>query len=83
LLRRRFRDVLQQKNLEDVLSIGLYRLWIHHRQYDADRASLRVWLYRICENAARDVLRLGWQKARAREVSAYDGALSEARLAAC
>lgn len=69
LLRRRFRDALREEDLEDVLSIGLYRLWNSRQKYELERASLRVWLYRICENAARDVLRMGWQKARAREVS--------------
>ena len=34
-----------------------------------------MWLYRICENVARDVLRMGWQKARAREVNSDDALL--------
>jgi RNA polymerase sigma factor (sigma-70 family) len=69
LLRRQFRDALREEDLEDVLLIGLFRLWKSRQQYEQRRASLRVWLYRICENAARDVLRMGWQKARSREVS--------------
>ena len=68
LLRRRFRDVLREEDLEDVLSMGLFRLWTSRNRYQMNLASLRVWWYRICENAARDVLRMGWQKARAREV---------------
>lgn len=72
LLRQRFRGVLREEDLEDVLSIGLYRLWKHWRRYDNARASLRVWYFRICENAARDVLRLGWQRARSREVIDID-----------
>jgi RNA polymerase sigma factor (sigma-70 family) len=68
LLRRRFHDMLREEDLEDVLSIGLYRLWNNRARYRLELASLRVWLYRICENSARDVLRMGWQKARAREV---------------
>lgn len=69
LLRRRFRDVLREEDLEDVLSMGLFRLWNSRDRYQVERASLRVWWYRICENAARDVLRMGWQKARALEVN--------------
>ena len=69
LLRRRFRDVLREEDLEDVLSMGLFRMWMSRHRYQRELASLRVWLYRICENAARDVLRMGWQKARAREVN--------------
>lgn len=75
LLRRRFRGVLREEDLEDVLSIGLFRLWLSRERFQLDRASLRVWLYRICENAARDVLRMGWQKARAREVNSDDALL--------
>jgi len=75
LLRRRFRGVLREEDVEDVLSIGLFRLWISRDRYQSDRASLRVWRYRICENAARDVLRMGWQKARAREVNSDDALL--------
>lgn len=69
LLRRRFYDVLREEDFEDVLSMGLFRLWNARQRYDVAQASLRVWLYRICENAARDVLRMGWQKARALEIS--------------
>ncbi len=69
LLRRRFREVLREEDLEDVLSMGLFRLWNSRHRYDPARASLRVWWFRICENSARDVLRMGWQKARARETA--------------
>jgi RNA polymerase sigma factor (sigma-70 family) len=75
LLRRRFREVLRAEDLEDVLSIGLFRLWLRRDRFQLDRVSLRVWLYRICENAARDVLRMGWKKARAREVNSDDALL--------
>lgn len=68
LLRRRFQEVLREEDLEDVLSIGLFRLWTSRDRFDPDKASLRVWFYRICENAARDVLKYGWQKARTLEI---------------
>jgi len=64
--------VLREEDLEDVLSMGLFRLWNSRDRYQVNRASLRVWWYHICENAARDVLRMGWQKARAREVNSGD-----------
>jgi RNA polymerase sigma factor (sigma-70 family) len=82
LLRRRFGEVLREEDLEDVLSIGLFRLWNSRDRYQVEQASLRVWWYRICENAARDVLRMGWQKARAREVNSDDslGGISERRF---
>lgn len=75
LMRRRFWDVLREEDFEDVLSIGLFRLWRSRECFQPVRVSLRVWLYRICENVARDVLRMGWQKARAREVSCDDALL--------
>lgn len=59
LLRRRFYDVLREEDFEDVLSMGLFRLWNARHRYDIAQASLRVWLYRICENAALAVSRTG------------------------
>lgn len=68
LLRRQFRGVLREEDFEDVVSIGLFRVWVNRQRFDELQASLQVWFYRICENAARDVLKLGWQKARSLEV---------------
>lgn len=69
VLTRRYRSVLRETDIEDVMSIGLFRLWQHRSRFDARQASLKVWFFRIVENAARDVLRLGWHKARMLEVS--------------
>lgn len=66
---RRYSNVFARPDIEDLVSIGLYRLWTSRERYDESRCSLRVWLFRIVDNAARDVLRLGWHKARALEVS--------------
>jgi RNA polymerase sigma factor (sigma-70 family) len=72
---RRYAQVLKEPDIEDVLSIGLYRLWVNRQRFDRNKASLKVWLFRIVENAARDVLRHGWQKARQLEVCS-DSALT-------
>lgn len=69
LLRSRFQGVLHHEDLEDILSIALYRLWKARSRFDDCRGSLRSWWYRIAENTARDILRAGWQKSRAREIS--------------
>jgi len=69
VLGNRYRDVLRTQDIEDVLSIGLFRMWTNRAKFDADKASLKVWLFRIVENAARDVLRHGWHKARLMEVT--------------
>jgi RNA polymerase sigma-70 factor (ECF subfamily) len=70
VLARKFVPVLREVEIDDVLSIALYRVWRARQRYDADKGSLRLWFFRIAENAARDVLRHGWHKARRLEVSA-------------
>lgn len=74
VLTRRYREVLRETDVEDVVSIGLYRLWINRIRFDRRKASLKVWFFRIVENAARDVLRHGWHKARILETGS-DSAL--------
>lgn len=67
---RRYRGVLPQTDIEDAVSIGLFRLWDSRSRFDRGKASLKVWFFRIVENAIRDVLRHGWHKARLLEVAA-------------
>ncbi len=66
-MKQRYSGILCEADLEDVISIGLFRLWTTRERFDASRGSLQVWFFRIVENTARDVLRLGWQKARQME----------------
>ena len=69
VLVRRYQHVLREGDIDDAISIGLFRMWTNRAKFDVTKASLRVWLFRIVENAVRDVLRFGWHKARAMEVS--------------
>lgn len=69
VLSRRYQNVLREADIEDVVSIGLFRLWKNRTRFDRRKASLKVWFFRITENAARDVLRHGWHKARQLEVT--------------
>lgn len=69
VLSRRYENVLRESDIEDVMSIGLFRLWTSRERFDQRKASLKVWFFRIVENAARDVLKHGWHKARQLEVS--------------
>ena len=75
VLSRRYQNVLREADIEDVVSIGLFRLWENRTRFDRRKASLKVWFFRIVENAARDVLRHGWHKARQLEVNS-DAALT-------
>jgi len=70
VLTRRYENVLKEQDIEDVVSIGLFRLWKSRERFDYRKASLKVWFFRIVENAARDVLKHGWHKARQLEVGA-------------
>lgn len=77
VLRRKYAGVLSPSDLDDVLAIGLFRLWVARERFDAAKGSLRVWFLRIADNAARDVLRLGWQKARQLESAVDPDRLAE------
>jgi RNA polymerase sigma factor (sigma-70 family) len=68
LMRQRFGGLLVEQDFEDVLAMSLFRVWQHRENYDPNKASLRVWLFRIGANLCRDVLKYGWQKARQLEV---------------
>jgi RNA polymerase sigma factor (sigma-70 family) len=80
VLCRKYAAALREADIDDVLAIAIYRVWVARRQYDAAKGSLRVWFFRIAENAARDVLRHGWHKARRLEVT--EQRISLASLAA-
>jgi len=56
--------LLRYEDIEDVVSIALRRLWDARSNYDDKKQSLRVWLFCIAENVAKDVLKHGWHKAR-------------------
>lgn len=75
VMKRRYYGVLNEADLEDIMSIGLFRLWTARQRFDPLRGSVQVWFFRIVENVARDVLRLGWQKARQMEVFDEFGAM--------
>ncbi|MDA0587526.1 MAG: sigma-70 family RNA polymerase sigma factor [Planctomycetota bacterium] len=79
LLARKYCGVLGEGDFEDVLSIALFRVWQHRERFDPTRASLKAWFYRIATNAARDVLRYGWYKARRLEVSYEAASLASVR----
>lgn len=76
VLRQRYEGVLDAADVEDVISIGLFRLWNSRARYDSAKSSLKVWFFRIVDNAARDVLKFNWHKARTMEVGTEPRALA-------
>ncbi|HEY5315137.1 MAG TPA: sigma-70 family RNA polymerase sigma factor [Pirellulales bacterium] len=56
-LRRQFPDSLQEADLDDAISMGLYRLWRYRQQYDAHRSPFGAWFYLLTRSAAFDLLR--------------------------
>lgn len=77
VLKRRTGGALSDSDCEDVFAISLFRLWQARERFDPLKASLRVWLFRIAENAAMDLRRVGWQKAKLLERSFEPVALAE------
>ena len=67
LLRSRY-PVFNAEDIEDVVIIAMARLWKARCRFDAERASLKTFLFRIADNVARDVLKSGWYRARNLEV---------------
>jgi RNA polymerase sigma factor (sigma-70 family) len=62
---------------EDLLAESLHRLWVHREEYDPAQGSLLTWWSMIARNAARDLLRTGWQRARGREAAFEAGRLEQ------
>ena len=76
VLCRKYRGVLSGEDIEDVLAIGLFRFWVNRRRFDERKGTLRVWFFRIVDNAARDVLKHGWHKARRLEAAVEPAVLA-------
>jgi len=69
LLKLKLGGWFNSDEFEDVLAEALFRVWQQRARYDALKSSLRVWLFRIAENFARDVLKHGWHRARCLELA--------------
>lgn len=76
VLCRKYRGVLTGDDIEDVLAIGLFRFWVNRHRFDEQKGTLRVWFFRIVDNAARDVLKHGWHKARRLETAVEPSVLA-------
>jgi RNA polymerase sigma factor (sigma-70 family) len=53
-----------EHDADDVLSIGIRKLWESRDQYNEAAGSLRAYFFKICVNAASDIFKCGWAEAR-------------------
>lgn len=74
-LLKRYSTVFGSADLDDVMAIAVERVWRHRDKFDPVKGSLKSWFFRIADNTARDILRVGWFKARKLEVAVEQGAL--------
>lgn len=64
-LKKRFSPALNDTDLEDIMAIGLARLWQARERYDPTKARLGTWLFVMARSAAVDLLRKRAREARA------------------
>lgn len=68
VLAKKFRDQLNEQDIEDIMSISLMKFWDKRHSYDDKKGTVKAFLYVIAENTAKDVLKLGWYQARQKEI---------------
>jgi len=66
---QKYDGVFNTADIEDVLAVAIFRLWQARENYDESKGSVRVWFFKIADNAAKDVLKLGWRQAKNLEVN--------------
>ncbi|MEZ5328434.1 MAG: sigma-70 family RNA polymerase sigma factor [Verrucomicrobiales bacterium] len=75
VLMQRFATAFGAADVDDVMAIAVERVWRNRDKFDPSKGGLKAWFFRIADNTARDVLRIGWFKARKLEVVVDQGAL--------
>ena len=66
-LSSKYQDILNNADIEDVISVAIMKFWDNRETYDDQKGSVRAFLYRIADNTAKDVLKHGWYKAKCME----------------
>ncbi|MGK0189437.1 MAG: RNA polymerase sigma factor (sigma-70 family) [Verrucomicrobiales bacterium] len=74
-LMQRYTTAFGAADVDDVMAIAVERVWRNRDKFDPKKGGLKAWFFRIADNVARDVLRVGWYKARKLEVIVAQGAL--------
>jgi RNA polymerase sigma factor (sigma-70 family) len=68
VLLQRYATAFGAADVDDVMTVAAERLWRNRDKFDPNKGGLKAWYFRIADNTARDVLRIGWFKARKLEV---------------
>ena len=68
IMTKKFKDQLNEQDIEDIVSISLMKFWNKRQSYDDKKGTIKAFFYIIAENTAKDYLRLGWYKAKQKEV---------------
>lgn len=68
-LLKKYEGYLTAEDVEEIISDAVRKLWGARASYDDKKCSIRAFLYLIAVRRARDVLQLGWQKARQLQVN--------------
>jgi len=58
----KYRGFLKSEDVEEIVCDAIRKFWDARKNYDDKRGTIRALLYKIADNTAKDVLRLGWQK---------------------
>jgi RNA polymerase sigma factor (sigma-70 family) len=56
-LHRRLRFRYPTVDVDDVVAVAIWKVWEQRHRYDPERGSFQPWFFRICQNAAIDMLR--------------------------
>lgn len=59
----KYRGLLNNSDMEDVVSMAIMKFWEAREAYDDKKSSIRSYLYCIANNVAKDILKHGWHKA--------------------
>jgi RNA polymerase sigma factor (sigma-70 family) len=65
---KKYRRVLTREDIEDVVALAVMALWEYRASYDDKKGTVWTLLYCMADCKAKDVIALGWQKARQLEI---------------
>jgi len=79
---QKYKRVLTREDIEDVVAFAVMALWEYRKSYDDHKASVWTLLYRMADCKAKDVIALGWHRAKQLEVGNGQALLAERAVVA-